>query len=50
MPLYPRNDANQGTYPNSSSFHCFHLGLAIESIEELEGASLGVLKVAFESP
>jgi hypothetical protein len=25
MPLYPRSVVNQGTYPNSLSFHCFHL-------------------------
>jgi hypothetical protein len=30
---------NQGVYPNSSSFHCFHLGLIIEFIKELGGAS-----------
>jgi hypothetical protein len=40
MPLYPRSVTSHGTYPNSSSFHCFHLRLVVESIKELRGASL----------
>jgi hypothetical protein len=37
MPFYPQSVASQRTYPNSLSFHCFHLRLAYESIKELGG-------------
>jgi hypothetical protein len=40
MPLYPRNAANQGTCPTPLSI-VFTFGLAIESIKELAGASIG---------
>jgi hypothetical protein len=38
-PLYPRSAMSQGVYPNSLSFRCFHVGLVVESIKELGGAS-----------
>jgi len=37
-PFYPRSVVNQGMYPNSLSFRCFHLRFVVESIKELEGA------------
>jgi hypothetical protein len=30
---------SQGAHPNFFSFHCFHFGLVVESIKELDGAS-----------
>jgi hypothetical protein len=39
MPLYPRSATSQGAYPNSLSFHCFHLGFIVEFIKKLGGAS-----------
>lgn len=39
MPLYPRNVASQGVYPNSSFFSCVYIGLPFEFIKELGGAS-----------
>jgi hypothetical protein len=38
-PFYPWSATNNGTYSNSSFFHCVHLGLTFEPIKELGSAS-----------
>jgi hypothetical protein len=38
---------NQGVYPNSLSFHCFHFGLKVKSIKELGGMLVMVMGGAF---
>jgi hypothetical protein len=43
MPLYPQSVANQGTCPNFLLFRYFHLRFTFEFIEEVGGASLGVV-------
>jgi hypothetical protein len=51
MPLYLRSAASQGTYSNSLSFRCFHLGLVVESIREVRGVSHGIKAlVELDSP
>ncbi len=39
-PLYPQNVAIQGTYLDFLLFYCFHFKLTLESIKELESASV----------
>jgi hypothetical protein len=39
MPFYPWSAASHGMCSNPFSFHCFHLGLTVESIKEFGGAS-----------